>query len=543
MDKSEQIIKSYNKLKSKRSSLDAVYEDITRLIMPSLDGSNTNNQKSEGTNNRPISSVPTNASFLLGSSIFSYTYSQSARNFVLTPSDNENNDELQKWLQDATNKLTKQLQTSNFAQMYSTYTRVWGTVGCACATVEIKNKKLHFEHLPITGNLYFTRSGGDVNSVYRLLMLTANEAMELFGENQLSDKQKKCLTDPSKMNDKHDFIHAVYPNPDYKKGSLNIKQAKYVSIYVDKKEKKIVKESGYRSMRFFISNFVDAHDGSDYGIGSGHVTLPAVKEINRTEKQLVDAFDITARPVMVVKNDDELDVEEIAPNSVVYTDGDITYLPTNTKPEVIMSRIGQLTNEINQGFYVNVLMAALMDDRSNTTATEIEARKNEKISAILPMTSNLRESLWSKMISTCLELLIDVGEIQPPPPEISQGIEIEYISLLDAQMAVLDSQKTMIALQGANAILGMGLENPHLNKVAKTEKMAKQHLESHNVDIDLLVTDSEREEIQQAEDEQRVQELEAQRQQTASQNLSPIDLSKRPEKGSPLDQIEESGLM
>jgi hypothetical protein len=296
-------------------------------------------------------------------------------------------------------------------------------------------------------------------------------------------------------------------------------------------------------MRFFISNFIDAEDGSDYGIGAGHVTLPAVKEINRSEAQLIDAFDITSRPVMVVKDDDECDTDNIAPNAVLFTEGDISYLPTSANPAVIMERISQLTTEINNGFYTNVLMAALLDDRSNVTATEVEARKNEKISAILPMTANLRQSLWNKMIETCLEMLIDAGIIEQPPAEIAGGVEIQYLSLLDSQIQVLDSQKTLMAIQGCNAILAMGAENPALNKVAKIELMAKAHLEAHNVDFTYIVTDSEREEMEEAQAQAQAQQMEMQQQQIQSSNLSPIDLSKKPEEGSPLQEMGEQGLM
>ena len=80
-----EIIKGYGKAKSLRSNVDNSYRDIERLVLPSFEGSNTDQRKAVGTDNRPVSSVATSDAILLGSNIYSYSYSNSDRNFVLRP--------------------------------------------------------------------------------------------------------------------------------------------------------------------------------------------------------------------------------------------------------------------------------------------------------------------------------------------------------------------------------------------------------------------------------------------------------------------------
>jgi hypothetical protein len=58
-DRAVKIIAAYGAAKSARANVDTTFRDIERLVLPSMEGSNTDNRKAEGQDQRPVSSVAT----------------------------------------------------------------------------------------------------------------------------------------------------------------------------------------------------------------------------------------------------------------------------------------------------------------------------------------------------------------------------------------------------------------------------------------------------------------------------------------------------
>lgn len=546
--RAEQIIGAYDQLRSSRSNVDNTYRDIEELVLPAYQGSNTDRRKAKGQSDRPVSSVATDAAFLLGSNLFSYTYSNSERNFSLRASDKRDEDQMKVWLQIATDKATKYIQASNFSSVYGDYCKTLSTFGTAIATTEFNQdrKELIFNHIPVTSNVYVNEGeNGVVDSIFRLLKLTAREALKLFGEDNLNSEVKEALTDLSKINEKFDYILSVTPNPDHDPEKMDILSAKYTSEYVDVKEKKIVKKSGYRTFPYAVARFIKSFDGSAYGLGSGHTALPAIQELNKAEKQLIDSLQMAAHPPIFVHDDDETEIDEIAPNTVIYTDltkGQPTQLRIGGDPTVIMERIKQLTEQINRSFFSNVFLAVMHSQNTNKTATEIEELSSEKFASVGPIIARLRTEFWSPMIERVIDLLVDAGEIPQPPVEFfGKDYNIDYISQIDTRLELLDGQKTLLALQGANQILAAAEANPALKRVFKAEQAAVDYLKAHNIDMDHVVSDAERDDMDQAEAQMQEFMQQKQNAETALDKIGQVDPNKAPEEGSIAEAVSEEG--
>ena len=113
-----EIIQGYGRLESARQNVDTSYRDIEKLVMPSFSGSNTQDRKSPGDDSRPVSSVPNSEAVLLGSNIYSHSYSNADRNFALRAARKEDQEGMKVWLQEATNTIHRLMQESNFGQVY-----------------------------------------------------------------------------------------------------------------------------------------------------------------------------------------------------------------------------------------------------------------------------------------------------------------------------------------------------------------------------------------------------------------------------------------
>jgi hypothetical protein len=537
-----EIIKGFGQAESARSNVDISYRDIERLVMPSFSGSNTEDRKSEGHDDRPVSSVPTSEAILLGSNVYSHSFSNSDRNFALRAAKEEDREGMKKTLQDWTNIMHRFMQASNFGEVYGEFTRIWSNFGTGIVGIEYdtESSQLVFSSIPITGNVYIFESfNGRVNGLMRLLQLRASDALAMFGEDGLCDKAKKALDDMSKVNEKFDYILNVQENPKYDAKRSDKESMRYKSEYVCRTDKRIVKSGGYRTWPYPTSRFIKAHDGSPYGLGICHVADGAIREINTAEAQLVDAIQMQSHSPVVVKDDEQLEIDEILPDTVIYTTGEITQFKTTSDPAVIQARIDQLTIELRRQFFSDVFLA-LTQKRGNKTIPEVEGIESEKFAAVGPMIARLRSEFWGTLINTILELLIHAGEIKiPEGMDMSSAYEVNYISQLDTRLGLMDHQKTMQAVTAISGLIAAATEVPEINKVLKVIPMAKAIAEDLNVDYDYIVTDEERAKMD-AQAAAAAEEAAAMQKQELDQKaVAPVDTSKAPEDGSPMAaQIE-----
>ncbi|GAG18911.1 unnamed protein product, partial [marine sediment metagenome] len=248
----------------------------------------------------------------------------------------------------------------------------------------------------------------------RLLRLTADDVVAMFGESALCTDAAKAYGDISKATEKFDYILCVSENPDYDYRRANIEAMRFRSEYVCMKEKRIVKVGGYRSWPYPASRFVHRHDGSPYGIGACEIALPTIRGLNTNEAQLEDGQQMAARPTTVVKDDETLEIDNIEPNGVIYTSGEITQLRGTHNPQATQVEIVRLTEELRRQFFSNVFLAMTNSNAGDKTVGEVDELVDEKLASIGPMISNLRSEFWSPMIDRVLDLLIEAEEIEAP---------------------------------------------------------------------------------------------------------------------------------
>lgn len=531
------IIKAFGKDQDDRSNVDNTFRDIERLALPSYEGSNTDNRQSQGEDRRPVSSVATSEAILLGSNIYSHSYSNDDRNFALRASRKEDREEMKEWLQNATTTITEFMQNSNFARVYGQFTRIWSNFGTAIMGVvyDKDSSDLVFTSIPITSNVYISENAqGQIKGFKQLLQLTADDVVERFGKDALSPDGVKALDDMSKANDKFDYILCVSENPKYDYRRANSEAMRFRSEYVNVKEKRIVKTGGYRSFPYPASRFVHRHDGSPYGIGACEIALPTIRGLNINEAQLEDAMQMSARPTTIVKDDEQVEISEIVPNGVIHTSGEITQLTNTHNPAPTQAEIVRLTEELRRQFFTNVFLAVMTSDKEKT-ATEIDALQAEQFASIGPMISNLRSEFWSPMIHRLIDLLIEAEEIEAPETAGVAGkdFKVAYISQMDTKLALMDAQKTVQAVNSIVGLLTVAAEVPTISRIVDITKIAVAQAEAMNIDYDHIVSDYEREAMDKAAAAAAQEQAALQKQELDQKAVAPVDVTKKPEEGSP----------
>ena len=539
----KKVVQGYDALKTERGAFDERLRDITRYCLPEWENQNEDT-RNDNAPARPVSSAPVNASIMLGGHLYSHTIATGQRWFSLRTAlgDEQNADaSLKEWLQEAADTALKKIQNSNFNEAFGSMVTLYATYGTGIISAQYdpRESELVFRNHSVNGNIYLAEDEvGRVNTVYRLLRYTAQQAAQVYGAESLPDEVRKALGDPAQVTTKFDFIQMVAPNPNYDWSRPDNQAMPYRSVEVYKQTETVVAEDGFRTFPFACPRFIKLRDFA-YGYGAGHQALPAIRELNRTEALYISAAEMAAGPPTFTNDEELMEIERLEPFGVYYVDpanGPPQQFQMGPVPQTLFERVQQLQGEIQELFYVNVFLAISQKYRQTKTATEVEELTEEKLNSIGPMVSRLQSECFSPLVERVISLLMQHGELPPPPPTLlQQGFRVVYTSRIDSKFAEVKALQELRAQEMAARMLAQGAQLPELGDVHEYKRAAAKLLESMHVDQDHIVSDQERKKREQA----RAQAEQAMQQ---AQQVDPIDPQKAAEPGSPLDQATRTPM-
>ena len=542
LSREQKIVQGHEALKQRKGTFEESLEDISFYVLPEYENQD---EVSEGDDypSRPCSSVATNASIKLGGNLYSFTYQHGQRNFSLRSMEQDADDQMESWLQNATNVANEAIQNSNFSEAYGEMCHLMSTFGTGSLSIEYNptRKELFFRNHPINGNLFLIEdSYGVINGFSREIVYTSTAAIEAYGAENLPVDIVEAANDPSRIAETFTFIHQVTKNPKYDPSKINSKQMPFLSTHVTMDDPTIIKESGFRTNPMVFPRFIKVRN-FPYGYGSGHLALPSIRQINQAEDDYIKAIEMEAFPTTFVSDDEAAETAEIAPRAINYVDmtqGPPVQMKIGGNSRTLLERIVQLGGQIKEQFFIDVFLSLSQRYNTGRTATEVNEITEEKLSSIGPMVSRLRSECWSPMIERIIQLLIDNGQIPVPPGEMESNFRVVYTSRIDSQLASIRANETLRAANEAAGLLALKAQSPELATVVRLEDAAERLLKDRNLDRDFLITKRERESIQEAQ--AAAMQAEKEQQQAAAQ-IAPIDPNKAPQPGSIVDQLNNLG--
>jgi hypothetical protein len=147
-------------------------------------------------------------------------------------------------------------------------------------------------------NLYPLSGGeGKVDTIFRRLELTPQQAASKFGKEALSNTVQSRLDSKQAYDKKDLYLHVIYKrdtsaiDPEV----LGGENMPWASVYVDKQNSHIVKESGYPEQPFIIG-CLSPIAGQIFGNSPGMDALPAVRSLNKLSYQQLEVGDSALAP-------------------------------------------------------------------------------------------------------------------------------------------------------------------------------------------------------------------------------------------------------
>jgi hypothetical protein len=178
--------------------------------------------------------------------------------------------------------------------------------------------------------------------------------------------------------------------------------------------------------------------GNDaYGRSVAMDALGDIKQLQQETKRKGQAIDKLANPPMIADVELKNKPASTLPGGVTFISGKVNgigFKPAyeNFRPPVqeLMQDITQIQQRIKDTFFNDLfLMISSLD--TVRTATEIDARREEKLVMLGPVLERLQTEFQDVVIDRTFAICSRRGIFDPPPEEIADApIQVEYVSML-----------------------------------------------------------------------------------------------------------------
>lgn len=466
-EKGKKIIKSFESLKKDRVRWESHWEEIARYIYPNQDddflGNDTNKLGGEKRTRNIVDPTGPQAMQTLAAGLHGLMTNPASKWFKLKIR-NQNNKDIEKWLKSVEDVMFQEMSNSNSAfsshihEMYLDFC----SFSTACIFIGENNdlNKVIYKAIPLSQILITENSEGIVDTAYRKIIFTANQMLEKFGSDNISDKVKKAL-EKNDLIKKFSVIHCVKPNSD---------RTAFDSIYIEEQEKNTLKEGEFSSFPYGIPRFNKASN-EVYGRGPSMLALPEIKMLNKMRTIILKIAEKVADPPLAIKDDTIIGPPNLIPGGINYLRSDFDNNPIQT---LDISGSAPITHEMMQESRSFIRSIYYLDQiqftgEHNMTATEVIQRTEERMRMLGPLLGRMQKECLDVVINRTFEILIKQKRIPDFP--IGYDIneyEIEYISPIAKAQKQMDASNLERAMSLASPLISL---DPSLSKKPNGEQI------------------------------------------------------------------------
>ncbi len=394
-----------------------------------------------------------------------------------------NNDEsyvARVWLDEVERRMYRVLAESNFynalATMYMDIV-VFGT--SAMLIYEDVDDIIRCYNSPL-GEFYLGLNNRlEVCTFVRQFNRTVRQIVDEWGIENVSESTKlKWQAGGSQLNTEIGIVHLVEPNDrnDIQSiPSIFSYREMYWEVGTSKEVGQLLALEGFYEVPGIFPRW-DVTGNDAYGTSPGMDSLGDIIQLQVESKRKAQALDYQLRP----PTQSDLSMQG---KSTAFLPGTNTFVPNlaasggvrpiyqvNPNLQDITTDIRDIQGRIRETFY-NDLFRMISQLETVRSATEIDARREEKLILLGPVLERLDVEAFDKGLSRVYGIMNRNGLIPPAPPEIANAeIEIQYISILSAAQSavgVAPTERWLQLIGNLAAVYPAGLDIPNFDELLR----------------------------------------------------------------------------
>ena len=430
------IRKRLDKLEADRGTWESHWQEILDYVMPRKAEITFLRSRGEKRTEVLFDSTAITANNLLAASLQGTLTSPSLPWFSLKLRDDDANKvrDVQIWLEDTARRMYAVFNESNFnTEVHEMYLDLC-SVGTSAIFVEEANEGflkggLHFNTLHIAEYFIQENSTGRVDTLYRKYKMTARQAVQEFGEDNVGTKIKEAVK--AKPDTQFNFIHAVEPTPDYERsvGMKSKTKLPFHSCHVCFEDKMVVRTGGYNEFPYLVPRWSKA-TGEIFGRSPSYNALPDIKTLNKAVEIGLKAWAKAIDPPLLVTDDGVIGRVRMTPGgiTVVRSDTAIKPLQIGSNWQITDLKENQLRTAIRQAYYSDQLQ---LQEGPQMTATEVQVRYELMQRLLGPTLGRFQTEFLNPLIERVFGIMLRSDALTPRPSEMEgMNMDIEYVGPL-----------------------------------------------------------------------------------------------------------------
>lgn len=449
----KQAEKRLGSLKNERSSWEPGWRELSDFIQPLRSRvlcDDTN--RGDRTTNKIINNTATMANRTQASGMVSGITSPARPWFNLKPVARAIMEfgPVKSWFYECTQRMRDVFLRSNLYQVLPTCYLEMGSFGTGCIWVD-EDPVTVIRCEAFTIGEYYVANGanGRVDSIYVEFKWTAHQLAEKYGKEALSPTARSLL-DSNNGDTLISCVQMVEPNRSHDPNRRGARNLPFKSLVWEcgAPGDMVLEHRGYHEFPAMVPRW-DLLPGDSYGYGPGKVSLGDNKALQLLEKRAARMVDTGSNPPLQAPAELKGMPSSTIPGGVTYVpmiggQNQMTpiYEPNPAWLNPVEAKIQQHANRINQAFFADLfLMVSQLD--TVRTATEIAARKEEKMLMLGPVLERINDELLDPLIDRTFNIMlrqslpiwqgiIEGEPLLPEPPEelMQTEIQAEYVSIL-----------------------------------------------------------------------------------------------------------------
>ena len=512
-----------SRLMEKRSTWESHWQEIADLMLPRKAEITKERARGDKRSTLIYDATAIHSLELLAASLHGMLTSSANRWFSLRFKEGilNESDEAREWLEDSIDKMYLAFARSNFQQeIFENYHDLIA-FGTACLMVEededdvIRFSARHIKEMYVEEN-----KKGLIDNVYRKFKITADQAVQKFGPENLSKEINN--THKTHPYDEVEICHIVRPRNVYDFSKKDKKNMAFQSIYFEHSTDHIISVGGFNENPYVVSRYLKSST-EIYGRSPAMNALPDVKVLNKMVEHGLKAAAKQIDPPLLVPDDSML-----AP--IRMTPGSLNYYRSGSRDRIEPLNIGANTSlslnaenarreAIAKMFHVDQLQ---IQSNRTMTATEVLQRNEEKMRILGPVMGRIQSELLEPMINRVFLIMLR-NRLFREAPEIlaNQEIDIEYVSPMAIAQKGQELQNVMRGLE----LFGSLAQTMPVMDYIDENGLVKQLVTTLGLPARMIKSDKEVEAIRMERQQAQQQQMQMQQQMAESEmakNAAPL---------------------
>ncbi|MCK5017530.1 MAG: head-tail connector protein [Candidatus Peribacteraceae bacterium] len=472
------------------------------------------------------------------------------------------NDEIREFLQEYDRAMYSAFRRGNLYSVLGEYFRDAGSIGTATIFTEEDVSRGASAHVVVHPREIFINENkfGEVDTVYRRFKMTARQAVQRFGFENVSDKiQTDAKNSPNESPFKqHEFIHAVFPNTDRHVGKVNSTNKIFRSVYMEAQTSgantgsgiaHVTSDSGFDFNPYAVWRFSKMSDEL-YGRSPAADALTEIISLNQLGKTMLEAAQKSVQPPLNIPGEMRGRVRMTPDGHNYYEDPARIIKPINSGVNypIGIDQQERLQKVLEDKYRVQFFLSLQRSTRE-MTATEIIARQSEQAVLMGPQTDRLFDEGIKRIFDIVAFIEERAGRLPTPPDalvaEVEKRQERKQTPLginLNLTGPLAQAQKRLFVIapiqNTINELAPLAAIKPEVLDVIDFDELSEIIVEAGSFPQKAINSKDRRQEIR---DKRELAQQQAQAQQQLQAMAEQVpNLSKTPEPGSPAEAIGEA---